>query len=184
MKTYRKERYEWLKSKGYCVRCGKEKAEPGKTACTLCKMNAREKNRIYWHEKCSPEQKQKYYEKAKMYRQMLDDEGICKKCSKRPAKDGRKMCANCLAQERERMKTARIAKGVMPRCIMGNGKYCYFCGKSGCNGEKLCPECKAAATSHLPKPQSQTSDHIWRKMSGIDVEECRIKRELREKNND
>ena len=37
-KIRNKERYEKLKSKGICARCGKEKAVPGFVKCEACRM--------------------------------------------------------------------------------------------------------------------------------------------------
>lgn len=39
-KTSAQKRYEQLKSRGLCVACGKVPAQPGKTKCVQCGINA------------------------------------------------------------------------------------------------------------------------------------------------
>ena len=39
-KTSAQKRYEQLKSRGLCVACGKVPAQPGKTKCIQCGINA------------------------------------------------------------------------------------------------------------------------------------------------
>lgn len=46
-KIRNKERYEKLKSKGICARCGKEKAVPGFTKCEACREKDRIASQVY-----------------------------------------------------------------------------------------------------------------------------------------
>ena len=36
-RVYNSERYSWLKSHGYCVMCGKERADENRTHCSACR---------------------------------------------------------------------------------------------------------------------------------------------------
>lgn len=58
-KQYDKECYEWLKSKGFCVRCGREKAVSGNVLCTVCKVKLAEISRKYYHKKIRRETAEK-----------------------------------------------------------------------------------------------------------------------------
>ena len=47
-KTSAQKRYEQLKSHGLCVSCGKVPAQPGKTKCIQCGINA-SKSALSWY---------------------------------------------------------------------------------------------------------------------------------------
>lgn len=42
---YQKERYQWLREKGFCISCGREKAEPGYVRCAACLEKYRKKKK-------------------------------------------------------------------------------------------------------------------------------------------
>lgn len=46
MAAYQKERYEWLREKGFCISCGREKAEPGYVRCAACRAKAKRKKPV------------------------------------------------------------------------------------------------------------------------------------------
>ena len=48
MRKYRQKRIE----KGICVRCGKEMAVAGKTACKICAKEAKQAQKMYYRLKC------------------------------------------------------------------------------------------------------------------------------------
>lgn len=47
-KTSAQKRHEQLKSRGLCVACGKVPAQPGKTKCIQCGINA-SKSALSWY---------------------------------------------------------------------------------------------------------------------------------------
>lgn len=65
-KKYAKERKEWLKAHSFCVHCGKEKAEEGKTLCAACLATNRERSKR-WRNNLTQEQKEAYRQKKKAY---------------------------------------------------------------------------------------------------------------------
>ncbi|MCM1221385.1 MAG: hypothetical protein NC548_43590 [Lachnospiraceae bacterium] len=178
-KQYQKERYHWLKSKGICVHCGQEKAQKGTVLCRMCTINSSQYSVERYHRK-TPEQLEHYKEYQKEYqhmrRQKLLAEGVCTRCGKRPARAGYKSCKICSAEDCKKHKEKRLEKGIMPRFIMGKGEYCYFCGKSGCNGEKVCPECRERLTANLPH-NKPSNNHIWRKETSAMCEIFKKKKE-------
>lgn len=48
-KAYHKERYQWLREKGFCVSCGSEKAMEGRVHCQACHERIEEKKRRRKH---------------------------------------------------------------------------------------------------------------------------------------
>lgn len=168
-KQYNKERYEWLKSHKICTRCGQEKAQKDRTMCRRCTLDAGQ-NVVERYHRMSPEKLEHYKEYQREYhselrRKMLES-GICTECRKRPAGKGHTICKICREKKCRREAEKRLENGTMPRIIMGKGEYCYFCGKSGCNGRKVCEECRERCIANLPK-NKPADDHIWRKETAV-----------------
>ena len=42
---YQRERYQWLREKGFCVSCGQERAEVGYVRCSACLEKYRKKKK-------------------------------------------------------------------------------------------------------------------------------------------
>ena len=67
-KEYERERYEWYKSHGICVRCLTEKAKEGHVVCWRCLANENDYSRIYYHKNPrSDEQRAKDKESRERY---------------------------------------------------------------------------------------------------------------------
>lgn len=175
-----RERYYWLKSKGICVQCGCEKAEKKSVFCLECRANRRESQRNRYSNNPEIREKRNQYSMVnnpKRYAECIE-KGLCVQCGKRPVKEGHRMCGICLAKHRKSSEEYRRKKGIMPRFLMGNGEYCYFCGKPGCNGRKTCEECRERQAAVLAKARLSisTEDHIWRKMETARYSEIRQKK--------
>lgn len=138
-----KERTVWLKSKGYCDRCGQEKALPGRTKCAACAEATRRGTSI-WYEALSPERKEQYRaqcgERTSALRRRRAEAGLCPRCGGEPA-EGRIYCAACSARWRTQA-AARYARyraqGLCPRCGREKAE----------PGRSLCANC-AARTREL-----------------------------------
>lgn len=91
--------YYWYKSRGICPRCHAKDASKGKVYCLDCldkeavatmiyksKHDTKENNRIFCRDR---------YQKAK-------EEGICVRCFKRKARDGKISCQMCFNKIREK----------------------------------------------------------------------------------
>lgn len=129
----------WYKAHGICVSCGQQNAVQGETRCLECKFKYRESNSQYYvkhkeelNRKCRDRGKQLYDERK--------ERGICVRCGKRKAQTGKVRCAVCLAKDRQAHIKKSRAEGVLPHSMLGNGEYCYTCGKP-VDGTKLCPKC-------------------------------------------
>ena len=84
-----RERRKWLKSKGYCILCGCEKARPGRVTCASCEAKSKEKRKAaYWKKR---------------------EAGICVTmgCNK-PAANGGVRCEE--HRERERLRIAEMRR--------------------------------------------------------------------------
>ena len=93
------EQYMWYKSHGICPRCGQASAAKGKTYCLNCldkqavstmlyraTHDTKEKNRVQCYNR---------YNRAKQ-------EGMCVRCFKRKAREGKVSCQICFNKIREK----------------------------------------------------------------------------------
>ena len=88
---YNKERYDWLKAKGFCVTCGHAWAEPGRCRCRDCaKTSDAVKARRY----------AEWYAGQNRLRAARIEAGLCTTCGA-PAEAGKKRCKRCLANHRD-----------------------------------------------------------------------------------
>jgi hypothetical protein len=132
-KAYAKEVYKWRKEHGFCVRCGKEKAEEGKTMCLLCKMEQREKARERYRAKAATTRSLDA-ERQRLRRAEKNANGICLQCSK-PIYNEHAYCYEHYITQKKADKKFKEKKY----------KYhpsgtCYICGRESEKGFKLCPE--------------------------------------------
>ena len=138
---YHKNNYEYCKKHHICVRCHTEKAFNNSFMCLECKFKSREQSlKTYYKHKTEYIHKKNMYNKKK--RELLRAFGVCTICKKRDAEENIALCKYCLFKGRIKNKKQREKKGVMPRDLMGKGKYCYICGAEVVNSEKLCSKCK------------------------------------------
>lgn len=87
-----KERYIWYKSKGICPRCGCEDAAPGRVYCLNC-LDIQAIAEMKWRSGKDLSEKNKVdckkrYLKAK-------EAGICVRCHKHKAREGKVTCQFC-----------------------------------------------------------------------------------------
>lgn len=79
--------------------------------------------------------------------------GICVRCGKVPARDGKCMCQDCADKSRKYTEESRSfykAQGICPRC----GKNKLF------DKEKSCPECLAKAVERTLKSDAKRIDKV------------------------
>ena len=166
-----KEEYAWYKNHGICVRCLKEKAEPGHTMCRMCRLNGNDYGRIWRDAHPKSEEKKR---KDKEFKQAVyarnRELGMCFRCGKYPPIGTSKysQCQKCNAKHARRKREREHEKGVIPYELRGDGLYCYRCCKPVCNGEKLCPECheKAEVSARKAAEASRVSPNRKRIIYG------------------
>lgn len=104
---YQKDRAEYFRERGLCVKCGEEKDSDKYVTCLACRMYIRDYVAYYREEhKISEEAKAKQRANHKQVYWETKAQGICTYCHKRPAEEGKVKCAICLgsARARERIK--------------------------------------------------------------------------------
>lgn len=159
---------QWLKNKGYCINCCKEKAFEGRTMCPDCLDKNKERAERTRSEK-SKEQRRKY---IKRKRELCIAFGVCRECFKRTAKVGLK-CTECYAKEINRRERNRKTVKRNMRTELG---LCYFCGKQSVKGYKTCKIHLKLQGDKLKKWHSNNRDnsnHYWRRVQSAEIEKIR-----------
>ena len=140
---YEKNSTIFYKGYGICTRCGKEKAELGKTMCWRCAEIKREYVRKY--NNTDPEVKK---ERAKetsreLYHRRIS-KGLCGRCGKRKiAKNSTSRCIDCLLKNRRASEKSRKKNVVIPRDERYKHGLCYICGEPyEPNDTKVCDKCR------------------------------------------
>ena len=118
-----KERYEWYKAHGICVKCGQRSAERGRLLCLECWGKQLEANR---KRVLSDADKAKMREYMRVKREEWRKNGICTICGKRNANEGKNTCGICRAKDRERHREKAREIGKIPMEERGYG-YCFQC---------------------------------------------------------
>ena len=123
-----KEYYHRLKEKGICVRCCKEKADPGHVMCKECLDISRKVSRENFD--------------------WFKDHGICYRCGKNKLFGNEKTCPECRAKGIEITNKSRIKNhGSMHNYYINRREQyiaegrCVRCGKPADKGLKYCRPC-------------------------------------------
>ena len=142
--SYSKSNYEFLKSRGICTKCGKNKAVNKTTYCEYClekdvikNAKYREKNRAVLRRK-NKERMQKLRDRRKENRE-------CTKCGKKlnPLYDVNYVkCKICRTYHKNYIakRRSRVEKGSMAKEERINIGMCLYCSSRAIEGKKLCKE--------------------------------------------
>ena len=152
-----KARYDWLKANGYCVRCGREKAEKGRVTCMTCNANVRDRNRIYMRE-----YRRTHLDECRAresaYREKLKSEGRCVHCG--APSDGKRLCRRCLNKQLAWARKRRNALGIQLRKELG---ICLRCDKPAVEGYYHCEHHLALLRKNLAEIARQKRKTGWHK---------------------
>lgn len=160
-KEENKKRYEYLKSRGICVTCGIEKAEPKRVRCADCLYKASERQL-----KLREKNIEKYREKEREYHRQLykkrRENGICS-CGRKAMK-GKSYCVECKIKAKRKYKER--TKEVVRREDFEYFNLCRICGsKELVEGKKLCLNCYKNALKGIESMliKRNVKNHVWRK---------------------
>lgn len=101
-----------------------------------------------------------------MYRERKAS-GLCVRCGKRPAKEGRVRCWYCLQADARAHGEASRAAGVVPRFLFDGVTRCMTCGKEEVlSGHKLCRSCyeKNCATLKIARA-ARGKNELWDRLN-------------------
>lgn len=147
-----KERYDRLKGRGMCVKCGRLKAEEGHSLCLVCRMDLRGRS----HHRTEEEKEAKAaYMRDRFAKHKAA--GLCVDCDK-PAYRNHVRCYEHYIYQRMR-NTARRNKQKLGYTEIG---LCRICGKEPAPGKKLCPEHSRQYAERITKMNKERASGVRR----------------------
>ena len=137
---YRRESRIFYKQNGICPVCGKERLFGDENQCISCRQKAYERRKPL-----TDEQKERYgkcfrEQQNSLYKERAES-GICTRCGKYKAENGKKKCRICLDKDAE-MHRKRTYNKKSTREYRKENHLCYHCGKEidRATGE-ICQSC-------------------------------------------
>ena len=147
---------EYYKSKGICINCCKELAEPNRTLCWECAEKDRNRERTY--------DKKRKSEYNKRKKELCDAFGICTTCMKRDKYHG-KQCIECYLKRKKKYKQQTSQSDKLPRELWSEFERCMICGGERAEGSKLCKTHLEIArrNAEIARGHIDRENHLWRK---------------------
>lgn len=147
---------EYYKSKGICINCCKEQAEPNRVLCWECAE--KDRNRVRTYDK---ERKAKYNKRKK---ELCDAFGICTSCMKAEKYKG-KQCINCYLKRKRKYKEKMLQQGNIPKELWDELGRCMICGGERAKDSKLCDKHLATLRNNasIAREHIDRTNHIWRR---------------------
>lgn len=145
---------EYYKSKGICINCCKEQAEPNRTLCWECAEKDRNRVRTYNKER------KRIYNKRK--KELCDAFGVCTTCMTKDKYKG-KQCIDCYLKRKRKYQENNIGK--IPRQLWDEFNRCMICGGERTEGSKLCEHHLEIARKNATNARGyiDRENHIWKK---------------------
>lgn len=147
---------DYYKSKGICINCFNEQAEPNKVLCWECAEKDRLRVRTY------DKERKKQYNKRK--KELCDAFGICTTCMKRKKFKG-KQCIHCYMKRHKEYRDSISSSDKLPKELWVEFDKCMVCGEDRVEGHKLCAKHLEVARNNAATARSfiNREDHIWKK---------------------
>ena len=154
-----RENKKFCLSIGICPVCQKNKLFGSEKQCIDCREKAYKRRK-----ELTPEQKEKHYAKVREYAHKRTAEriekGICTKCGKRKATEGKRRCAICREKDNQYARL-RYQPGEKERREKNN--LCYHCGAELDTNTRSCSKCTAKFALIRRQRTSDNANHVWRK---------------------
>jgi len=165
---YKREIYQFYKSKGICVYCHHEYAMINQTACPECveKRAEQKRSRDKDPRNKDPQRRAMRNLSDKQRRQRYSEAGICVKCGAHKALPDHNTCFECFTKSRRYEKRKYEKKGKYKgRDLFIEQGLCFICGAPIKEGHKLCEkhyEIAANNMRNLNKRRVSNLKHPWR----------------------
>lgn len=173
---YSKSNYEFLKIRGICTKCGKNKAVNKTTYCEYCLEKDVIKNAKY-REKNRHRLREENKKRMQDLRDRRKQNGECTKCGKKLnlVFDGNNTvkCKRCKVYYMEYMRKRRSKddKQKITREEKIELKVCLYCNSKAIEGKKLCEKHYNIALNNLSKVDR--NNHSFRKYAKVDFRQDR-----------
>ena len=173
---YSKSNYEFLKIRGICTKCGKNKAVNKTTYCEYCLEKDVIKNAKY-REKNRHRLREENKKRMQDLRDRRKQNGECTKCGKKlnPVFDGNNTvkCKRCKVYYMEYMRKRRSKddKQKITREEKIELKVCLYCNSKAIEGKKLCEKHYNIVLNNLSKVDR--NNHSFRKYAKVNFKQQR-----------
>lgn len=159
-KEENKKRYEYLKSRGICVACGKNRAFQNRVRCSDCLYKVNESS-LKYRRRNIEEVLKKDRERKKQRNRERRERGMCS-CGREAIK-GKTYCVECRIKAKRRYEERN--KNTVKREDFKYLNLCRICGaKELVENRKLCPRCYENALKGLKVASKRNlQNHIWKK---------------------
>lgn len=157
VREYEKETRDFCRKNHICTECRKERVYGSDKICFECR--AKKNNR---RAKTTDEQRQKSNERFReqqnhLYEQRVE-QGICTRCGKRSAADGKKKCVVCLKKDAEAHRRKNFDK-INTKEYRKENHLCYFCGgEIEDNTVNACSSCRSRQRERYEKANESKSE--------------------------
>lgn len=144
----------WYREHGICPYCRKEKLFGDEKQCISCRLKYHyrkkptEEQRAKRNERFREQERERYAERSA--------QGICTRCGKLKAVEGRKKCGICLDKANNNRKRRM---GINTREFRVENGLCWVCGGENDMDGKMCSKCIA---NLRPNTTYDRSNHPWK----------------------
>ena len=176
-----KARYNRLKAKGLCTKCGAKQAYKGLILCVDCRAKSNIKALAGYHARKTPELLAQKRADSEARKALNVRNGVCIRCARAEAFHRFKMCAECLDKSRQDANRRNAPKRLLPgylerKRIKALNRYyakkaaglCPMCGKrrpDSSLGRVCCDVCLAKL--RLKKEAINAPYQFWKKANGL-----------------
>lgn len=159
-RQYHKERYDYLKSRGLCTTCGRDKAMINSVLCPECGYKKWLCSEAYYEEN-KQERNRKAVERWKKKSEEWKILGLCSNCGAKIEQSGKKRCNKCISRDAERHRKKMLERGGVPRSIRDGITICTMCGKrEPMKYKKVCAECNEVLANNLAKTPTHNGKRV------------------------
>lgn len=163
VREYSRKNRVFYRENHLCIECGKVVVLQGERMCPECR--AKMQNRKHPTEYQKDRMRKAVREHHKILYQQRSELGICTRCGKRKAMNGKKKCGICLAKDAEMHRRKSMDRPNI-REYRENNHLCYFCGRAiDMPHGKLCKKCYEKCVENGKK--SKSVNDFWKKDNNL-----------------
>lgn len=153
---YNRETRKFLIEQGFCPECRINKLYGAEHICPECKAQ-----KTLYKKPTTEKQKEQMKQYAKTTYQYRKENGICTRCGKRKAEDGKKKCRICLNHDSYLHRKKNLQKENINEFREKN-HLCYTCGrKNDVKTGKLCSKCLKRCEENGRKSSGSGNNSYW-----------------------
>ncbi len=153
---YNRENRKFMIEQGLCPECRLNTLYGDEHICLECKAK-----KALYKKPATEKQKQQMKQYSKTTYQQRKENGICTRCGKRKAEDGKVKCRICLNHDAYLHRKREFQKGNINE-VKEKNNLCYMCGnKIDVKSGKLCSKCLKRCEENGRKSSGSGNNSYW-----------------------